>query len=250
MTKKPLLEIKKLCACVGDKEILKDFSLTINAGEIHAIMGPNGSGKSTLSNVVAGHPSYRVTGGSIVFKGKDVLQMTPDERANSGIFLAFQHPTELPGVGTALFLKTALNAKRHFAGEGDLDAVSFMRRLKPRAVALGISDEMLKRPLNVGFSGGEKKRMEMFQMAFLEPDFCILDEMDSGLDVDALRTVSDAVNVMRNDNRSFLLITHFQRLLEHVTPDYVHIMVNGRIVKSGDKMLALQVEEKGYEDYQ
>lgn len=244
-----LLEIKNLCASVGEKEILKNFSLTINAGEIHAIMGPNGSGKSTLSNVIAGHPAYTITGGSITFKGKDVLAMAPDERANSGIFLAFQYPTELPGVGTALFLKTALNAKRAYLGEKELDAVGFMKRLKSRATALGITDEMLKRPVNVGFSGGEKKKMETFQMAFLEPDLCILDEMDSGLDIDALRVVSGGVNVMREPHRSFLLITHYQRLLDYIIPDFIHIMVDGRIVKSGDKTLALKLEEKGYENY-
>ena len=244
-----LLEIKNLCAKVGEKEILKDFSLTINEGEVHAIMGPNGSGKSTLSNVIAGHPAYTVTGGSIIFKGKEVLAMTPDERANSGMFLAFQYPTELPGVGTALFLKTALNAKMKYLGKPELDAVQFMRRLKPRAQALGVTDEMLKRPVNVGFSGGEKKKMETFQMAFLEPDFCILDEMDSGLDIDALKTVSEAVNVMREPHRSFLLITHYQRLLDYIVPDIIHIMVDGHIVKTGDKSLALELEESGYESY-
>lgn len=244
-----LLEIKNLCARVGEKEILKNFSLTINEGEIHAIMGPNGSGKSTLSNVIAGHPAYEVTSGEIYFKGLNVLEMTPDERANSGIFLAFQYPTELPGVGTALFLKTAMNAKLKFLGKPELDAVTFMKKLKVRANALGITDEMLKRPVNVGFSGGEKKKMETFQMAFLEPDFCILDEMDSGLDIDALRVVSTGVNVMREPNRSFLIITHYQRLLDYIEPDYVHIMVDGRIVESGDKNLALKLEEKGYESY-
>lgn len=244
-----LLEIKNLCARAGEKEILKNFSLTINEGEIHAIMGPNGSGKSTLSNVIAGHPAYEVTGGEIYFKGLNVLEMTPDERANSGIFLAFQYPTELPGVGGALFLKTAMNAKLKFLGKPELDAVTFMKKLKIRAGALGITDEMLKRPVNVGFSGGEKKKMETFQMAFLEPDFCILDEMDSGLDIDALRVVSTGVNVMREPKRSFLIITHYQRLLDYIEPDYVHIMVNGRIVESGDKNLALKLEEKGYESY-
>ena len=244
-----LLEIKNLCARAGEKEILKNFSLTINEGEIHAIMGPNGSGKSTLSNVIAGHPAYEVTGGEIYFKGLNVLEMTPYERANSGIFLAFQYPTELPGVGTALFLKTAMNAKLKFLGKPELDAVTFMKKLKIRAGALGITDEMLKRPVNVGFSGGEKKKMETFQMAFLEPDFCILDEMDSGLDIDALRVVSTGVNVMREPKRSFLIITHYQRLLDYIEPDYVHIMVNGRIVESGDKNLALKLEEKGYESY-
>lgn len=244
-----LLEIKNLCARVGEKEILKNFSLIINEGEIHAIMGPNGSGKSTLSNVIAGHPAYEVTSGEIYFKGLNVLEMTPDERANSGIFLAFQYPTELPGVGTALFLKTAMNAKLKFLGKPELDAVTFMKKLKVRANALGITDEMLKRPVNVGFSGGEKKKMETFQMAFLEPDFCILDEMDSGLDIDALRVVSTGVNVMREPKRSFLIITHYQRLLDYIEPDYVHIMVDGRIVESGDKNLALKLEEKGYESY-
>ena len=244
-----LLEIKNLCARVGEKEILKNFSLTINEGEIHAIMGPNGSGKSTLSNVIAGHPAYEVTSGEIYFKGLNVFEMTPDERANSGIFLAFQYPTELPGVGTALFLKTAMNAKLKFLGKPELDAVTFMKKLKVRANALGITDEMLKRPVNVGFSGGEKKKMETFQMAFLEPDFCILDEMDSGLDIDALRVVSTGVNVMREPKRSFLIITHYQRLLDYIEPDYVHIMVDGRIVESGDKNLGLKLEEKGYESY-
>lgn len=243
------LTIENLCVRVEEKEILKDFSLTINPGEIHVIMGPNGSGKSTLANVIAGHPTYEVTDGRIIFKDQDILKMTPDERANSGIFLAFQSPTELPGVGTALFLKTALNAKRHFNGEGDLDAVSFMRRLRPRAMAIGISDDMLKRSLNVGFSGGEKKRMEMLQMAFLEPDLCLLDEIDSGLDIDALRVVAQAVNVMHEPHRSFLLITHFQRLLNDITPDYIHIMIDGRIVKTGDKTLAVTLEEKGYDIY-
>ncbi len=243
------LTIDNLCVRVGEKEILKDFSLTIHPGEVHVIMGPNGSGKSTLANVIAGHPAYEVTAGRILFKDKDILKMTPDERANSGIFLAFQSPTELSGVGTALFLKTALNAKRHFNGEGDLDAVSFMRRLRPRATAIGISDDMLKRPLNVGFSGGEKKRMEMLQMAFLEPDLCLLDEIDSGLDIDALRVVAQAVNVMREPHRSFLLITHFQRLLNDIIPDYIHIMMDGRIVKTGDKSLAITLEEKGYDVY-
>ncbi len=243
------LEIKDLYVSVDDKEILKGVSLTINAGEIHAIMGPNGSGKSTLANVLAGHPSYTVTKGSILFKGQDLLSMTPDERANTGVFLAFQHPIEIPGISTALFLKTALNAKRKFLNQDPLDAVQYMKRLKTRSQALNISDEMLKRPVNVGFSGGEKKKMETFQMAFLEPDFCILDEMDSGLDVDAIKVVSDGVNVLKEPHRSFLLITHFQRLLNHIVPDYIHIMVDGRIVDSGDKTLALQVEEQGYEKY-
>lgn len=245
----PLLEIKNLCARAGDKEILRDFSLTINDGEVHAIMGPNGSGKSTLSNVIAGHPAYTVTGGSILFKGENVLTMTPDERANRGIFLSFQYPTEIQGVSTAVFLKTALNAKRRFLNLPPLDAVGFMKRIKTRAKALDVSDDMLKRPVNVGFSGGEKKKMEIMQMAFLEPDFCILDEMDSGLDIDALKVLSAGVNVLREPHRSFLLITHYQRLLDYIVPDFIHIMVNGRIVESGDKTLALKLEEKGYEQY-
>ncbi len=243
------LEIKNLHAGIGEKEIIKGLNLTIEKGEVHAIMGPNGSGKSTLSNIIAGHPAYTVYEGSILFKGKDLLSLSPDERANSGVFLAFQYPTELPGVGTALFLKTALNTKRKFLGEKELDAVQFMKRLKTRATALGITDEMLKRSVNVGFSGGEKKKIETFQMAFLEPDFCILDEMDSGLDIDALKVVSDGINVMREPHRSFLMITHYQRLLNYIRPDVVHIMVDGRIVRSGDMSLALYLEEKGYEDY-
>lgn len=243
------LDIQDLHAGIGEKEILKGFSLTINAGEVHAIMGPNGSGKSTLSNVIAGNPVYRVTKGQMTFKNQNLLNMRPDERANAGIFLAFQHPTELPGVSTALFLKTALNAKRKYEGEKELDAVQYMKRLKIRAQALAVTDEMLKRPVNMGFSGGEKKKMETFQMAFLEPDFCILDEMDSGLDVDSLKVVSDGINVLRNEKRSFLLITHHHLLLDYIKPDYVHVMINGRIVKSGDKSLALRVEEKGYEEY-
>ena len=244
-----LLEIRNLHASIGDKEILKGVNLTLPAGEVHAVMGPNGSGKSTLSNVIAGHPSYTVTKGSVLFKGQDLLSMTPDERANAGVFLAFQYPVELPGVGTAQFLKTALNAKRITNGQNELDAVSFIKRLKTRAQALGFSDEMLKRAVNVGFSGGEKKKAEIFQMAFLEPDFCILDEMDSGLDIDALKTLSDAVNVMREKHRSFLMITHYQRLLNHIEPDRIHIMLDGKIIESGDKTLALKLEETGYDTY-
>ncbi len=243
------LDIRNLYAGIGEKEILKGLSLKINAGEVHAVMGPNGAGKSTLSNVIAGNPAYRVSQGDITFKDKNLLAMTPDMRANEGVFLAFQHPTELPGVSTALFLKTALNAKRKYLGEKELDAVQYMKRLKLRSLALKVTDEMLKRPVNVGFSGGEKKKMETFQMAFLEPDFCILDEMDSGLDVDSLKVVADGINVLRSNTRSFLLITHHHLLLDYIQPDFVHILVNGRIVKSGDRSLALQVEEKGYEEY-
>ena len=203
-----LLEIKNLSARVGEKEILKGLNLKIESGEVHAIMGPNGCGKSTLSSVIAGHPAYTVTDGEVLFKGQNLLKMTPDERANSGVFLAFQHPVELPGVGLAQFLKTALNSKRKFLGQEPMDAVQFMKYMNLRATALGIKNDMLKRSVNVGFSGGEKKRLETFQMAMLEPDFCILDEMDSGLDVDALKVVGQAVSVMREKSRSFMIITH------------------------------------------
>lgn len=244
-----LLEIKNLHARVGEKEILKGLSLTIEPGTVHAIMGPNGSGKSTLSNVIAGHPAYEVTEGEICFKGKDLLSLRTDERANEGVFLGFQYPVEIPGVSYASFLKQALISKMKYWGEKPLDAVQFIKRLKVRAQALGITDEMLKRPVNVGFSGGEKKRLETLQMGFLEPDFCILDEMDSGLDIDALRVVGQGVCIMREPHRSFLLITHYQRLLDYIVPDVIHIMVDGRIVETGDKSLALTLEEKGYADY-
>lgn len=244
-----LLEIKNLCAGVADKQILKDFSFEIEAGKVYAIMGPNGSGKSTLSNVIAGNPAYQVLSGQMLFKGKDLTQMTPDERANEGVFLGFQYPVEIDGVSYAQFLKQALTSKQKYLGQPPLDAVAYIKRLKVRAQALGVSDEMLKRPVNVGFSGGEKKRMETLQMAFLEPDFCILDEMDSGLDVDALKTVADGVNLMRSENRSFMLITHYERLLELIEPDVIYIMVDGHIVDKGDKTLARKLEENGYADY-
>lgn len=243
------LEIKDLHVVVAGKEILKGCSLSIEKGEVHAIMGPNGSGKSTLANVIAGNPVYQVTNGEILFCGKNMLEMSPDERAREGVFMAFQSPVELPGVGIAQFLKTALNEKLKSQNKPELDAVQFIKRLKTRAKALNISDEMLKRSVNEGFSGGEKKKMETFQMAFLEPDFCILDEMDAGLDIDALKTVSDGINVMREDKRAFLMITHFQRMLEYITPDYIHIMIDGKIVYSGDKSLAKILEEKGYDEY-
>ena len=243
------LEIKDLHAKVGDKEILKGVNLTIDSGEVVAIMGPNGCGKSTLSAVITGNPTYQVTGGSILFKGQDLLKMTPDERANSGVFLAFQRPTELPGVSMAQLLKAALNAKRKFLKEKPLDAVQFMKHLKVRATALGITDEMLKRSVNVGFSGGEKKRLETFQMAVLEPDFCILDEMDSGLDVDALKVVGGAISVMRDEKRSFMIITHHDDLLRYVAPDKVAIMRDGKILQVGGKELVAEVEEKGYDNF-
>ena len=247
MTK--LLEIEDLHAKVGDKEILKGVNLSVEEGQVVAIMGPNGCGKSTLSAVITGNPIYAVTKGQILFKGKDLLKMTADERANFGVFLAFQRPTELPGVSMAQLLKAALNAKRKYLKQPVLDAVQFMKHIKVRATALGITDEMLKRPVNVGFSGGEKKRLETFQMAVLEPDFCILDEMDSGLDVDALKVVGKAVSVMRDEKRSFLIITHHDDLLRYVTPDKVAIMQEGKILKVGGSDLVSFVEEKGYEAF-
>lgn len=244
-----MLEIKNLHAFVGDKEILKGLNLKIESGEVHAIMGPNGCGKSTLSSVIAGHPAYTVTDGEILFKGQDLLKMTPDERANSGVFLAFQHPVELPGVGLAQFLKTALNAKRKFLGQDPMDAVQFMKYMNLRATALGIKNDMLKRSVNVGFSGGEKKRLETFQMAMLEPDFCILDEMDSGLDVDALKVVGQAVSVMREKSRSFMIITHHDDLLQYVQPDKVSVMRDGQVITTGGADLVHEIEEKGYDKF-
>lgn len=243
------LEIKNLSVSIKDKPILKDFSLTVGEGEVHALMGVNGSGKSTLSNVLCGHKAYTVTGGSVTFKGRDLFAMEPEERAREGMFLVFQYPVEIPGLSIATFLKHSLNAKRKHLGLPELDAVGFLKTVKLRSKALGVTDEMLKRPVNVGFSGGEKKRIEMLQMAVLEPSFAILDELDSGLDVDAMRTVSDAVNILREPKRSFLVITHYNRLLEYIVPDAVHIMVDGRIVKSGDKSLALRLDEEGYRSF-
>ena len=245
-----MLEIKDLHAKVGDKEILKGVNLVVDEGEVMAIMGPNGCGKSTLSAVITGNSTYTVTKGSISFKGKDLLKMSPDERANFGVFLAFQRPIELPGVSMVQLLKAALNSKRKFLKESVLDAVQFMKHLKLRANALGITDEMLKRSVNVGFSGGEKKRLETLQMAVLEPDFCILDEMDSGLDVDALKIVGQAISmVMRDEKRSFLIITHHDDLLRHVAPDKVAIMQDGKILKVGSADLVSVVEENGYEAF-
>ena len=244
-----MIEIKNLHVKVGDKEILKGLNLRIQKGEVHAIMGRNGCGKSTLSAVIAGHPKYVITEGEILFKGKDLLKMSPDERANAGVFLAFQHPVELPGVGLAQLLKTALNAKQKYLDEKPLDAVQFMKRMNVRAQALNIPNEMLKRSVNVGFSGGEKKRLETFQMAMLEPDFCILDEMDSGLDVDALKVVGQGISVMREPHRSFMIITHHDDLLQYVKPDRVSIMREGQIIKTGGAELIQEVEEKGYEQF-
>ena len=243
-----MLEIKDLHVEVGGKEILKGINLVIQPGEVHAVMGPNGSGKSTLSYVLAGRPGYEVTGGSILYKGKDLTELEPNERTAAGVFLAFQYPTEVPGVTTMTFLKTALNAVRVARGEDELDAVRFLKLVRGKAKALNITDDMLKRPLNVGFSGGEKKRAETLQMALLEPSLAVLDETDSGLDVDAMRVVAEGVNALRSPERSMLVITHYQRLLDHIVPDHVHILAGGRIVKSGPKELAREVEETGYAD--
>ncbi|NIJ42637.1 Fe-S cluster assembly ATP-binding protein [Parvibaculum indicum] len=244
-----MLEIKNLHVEVGGNEILKGIDLEVGAGEVHAIMGPNGSGKSTLSYVLSGREGYEVTQGSIAYKGQDVLEMSVDERAAAGIFLAFQYPIEIPGVTTMTFLKTALNAQRKARGEEELDAVKFLKLVREKAKPLNVTDEMLKRPLNVGFSGGEKKRAEILQMAILEPWFAILDETDSGLDIDALKTVSEGVNALRSPERSMLVITHYQRLLDYIVPDKVHVLSKGRIVKTGGKELALELEKSGYAEY-
>lgn len=244
-----LIEIKNLHVSVQGKDILKGISLTINAGEVHAIMGPNGTGKSTLSNVIAGREGYEVTQGSVSFDGQDLLAMPPDARARAGVFLAFQYPVEIPGVSTSAFLKTAINAKRRTEGKPEIDAMEFLKLVKAKNKALGIPDDMIKRPLNVGFSGGEKKRAEVLQMTLLEPRFAVLDETDSGLDIDALKVVSDGVNALRGPTRAFLVITHYQRLLNYIVPDYVHVMAGGRIVKSGGKELAHELEAEGYAKY-
>ena len=244
-----LLEIRNLHATVDDKPILNGVDLVVDAGEVHAIMGPNGSGKSTLSYVLAGRDGYVVTAGEVIYDGQDLLAMNIDERAREGLFLAFQYPVEIPGVVGLTFLKTAANAVRRHRGEGELDAMDFLKFVRDKAEALDISDDMLKRAINEGFSGGEKKRMEILQMAVLEPRFAILDETDSGLDIDALKVVSDGVNALRGPERGMLLITHYQRLLDYVVPDRVHVMAQGRIVKSGDKSLALELEARGYGEF-
>ncbi|WP_341861483.1 Fe-S cluster assembly ATPase SufC [Gymnodinialimonas sp. 57CJ19] len=231
-----------------DKQILKGVDLEVGAGEVHAIMGPNGSGKSTLSYVLSGKGGYEVTGGSATLDGEDLLDMDPEERAAAGLFLAFQYPVEIPGVGNMTFLRTAVNAQRKQRGEEEMSAGEFLKVIRAKAKDLKIDAEMLKRPVNVGFSGGEKKRNEILQMAMLEPKMCILDETDSGLDVDAMKLVSDGVNALRSEGRGFLVITHYQRLLDHIKPDVVHIMADGRIVKSGGPELALEVEQNGYAD--
>lgn len=244
-----LIEIKDLHAEVGGTEILKGIDLTINPGEVHAIMGPNGSGKSTLSYVLAGRDGYEATKGEVLFQGKNLLEMEADERANEGVFLAFQYPVELPGVSGMNFLRSAINAKRKHAGEDEIDAMQFLKYVRAKAKELNMSDEMLKRPVNVGFSGGEKKRNDILQMSVLEPLFCVLDETDSGLDIDALKVVSDGVNSLRGGDRGMLLITHYQRLLNYVEPDFVHVLAHGKIQQSGGKELALELEEKGYASF-
>jgi Fe-S cluster assembly ATP-binding protein len=241
-----MLEIKNLHARVEDKEILKGIDLTINKGEVHAIMGPNGSGKSTLASVIAGKDGYEVTQGSITFDGHDLLDLDPEERAAEGLFLAFQYPVEIPGVSNTYFLRAAVNAIRKHRGEKELDAMSFLSHIKGKLKLLDLDQSLLNRGVNEGFSGGEKKRNEIFQMAVLEPTMAVLDETDSGLDIDALRIVSDGVNTLRGPDRGFLVITHYQRLLNYIVPDFVHVLVDGRIVKSGGKELALELEEKGY----
>ena len=242
----PLLEIKNLKAKIGDTQILHGIDLTIDRGEVHAIMGPNGSGKSTLSYVLSGRDGYDVTDGEILLDGESVLEMEADERARAGMFLAFQYPVELSGVGGMSFLRAAVNARLREQGEDEVDQLAFVKMVRAKAKELGVNDDMLKRAVNVGFSGGEKKRYEILQMALLEPSLAVLDETDSGLDVDALRIVSEGVNALRGQERGMLVITHYQRLLSHIVPDHVHILANGRIVKSGDKSLALEVENNGY----
>ena len=241
-----MLEIKNLSASIGDKEILKGVDLTVPDGEIHAIMGPNGAGKSTLSYVLSGREGYTVTGGSAIYNGQDILALTPEARAAAGIFLAFQYPVELPGVGNANFIRTALNAVRRARGEPELDAVAFLKLARAEIKKLSMPDDMLKRNVNVGFSGGEKKRNEVLQMAILQPGLAILDETDSGLDIDALKIVADGVNALRSARFSALVITHYQRLLDHIVPDRVHVLSGGRIVRSGGPELALELEAHGY----
>jgi len=242
-----MLSIKNLHASVEGKEILKGINLEVNAGEVHAIMGPNGSGKSTLASVLAGREEYEVTDGSVEFLGKDILELSPEDRAREGLFLAFQYPVEIPGVSTVNFIKTAVNEKRKYHGEEPLDAVSFMKLMKEKMNLVEINKSLLTRSINEGFSGGEKKKNEIFQMAMLEPKLTILDETDSGLDIDALRIVASGVNKLRDENRAIVVITHYQRLLDYLQPDFVHVLLNGKIVKNGTKELALELEEKGYD---
>jgi len=241
-----MLEIKNLRARVQHKDILKGVSLTVNTGEVHAIMGPNGSGKSTLARVLAGHPEYEVTGGQVLFEGKDLLELDPEERAREGVFMAFQYPVEIPGVNNAYFLKAAVNAVRKHRGEQELDAIEFMQLVNERLKLMHMDQDLLKRPVNEGFSGGEKKRNEIFQMLVLQPKLALLDETDSGLDIDALKTVAEGVNAMRAPDRAIVVVTHYQRLLNYIVPDFVHVLSDGRIARSGGKELALELEDKGY----
>ena len=242
-----MLKIENLQARIEEKEILKGINLEIKPGEIHAIMGPNGSGKSTLASVLAGREDYEVTGGSVDFLGKDLLDMSPEDRAKEGLFLAFQYPVEIPGVSTTNFIKTAVNEKRKYLGQEPLDAAQFLKTMKEKMKLVEIDQSLLSRSLNEGFSGGEKKRNEIFQMAMLEPKLAILDETDSGLDIDALRIVANGVNQLRSKDNAFLVVTHYQRLLDYIVPDFVHVLYKGRIVRSGTKELALELEEKGYD---
>jgi Fe-S cluster assembly ATP-binding protein len=241
-----MLEIRNLHAKAGDKDILRGLDLEVRAGEVHAIMGPNGSGKSTLAHVLAGRPGYTVTQGSVLYRGRDLLAMAPEERAREGVFLAFQYPVEIPGVSNVYFLKAATNAIRKHRGLPELDAMDFLNLVKEKARAVEIDEALVKRPVNEGFSGGEKKRNEIFQMAVLEPALAILDETDSGLDIDALRIVAAGVNRLRGPERAMVVVTHYQRLLNHIVPDFVHVLVEGRIVRSGGKEMALELEDKGY----
>ena len=242
-----MLKIENLHVSIGGNQILKGIDLEVKAGETHAIMGPNGSGKSTLAQVLAGHEEYKITDGKVEYLGKDLLEMEIEERACEGIFLAFQYPVELPGVNNTYFLKSALNAQRKYRGEKEIDAMEFIDLIGDKIKLLNLKDSLLKRPVNEGFSGGEKKRNEIFQMAVLEPKLALLDETDSGLDIDALRVVANGVNSMRNEERATILVTHYQRLLNYIVPDFVHVLVDGKIINSGDKNLALELEEKGYD---
>ncbi len=242
-----MLEISNLHCIIGDSEILRGLSLSVNAGEVHAIMGPNGSGKSTLAQVVAGHEDYVVSQGSVTYEGQDLLELEPEERAREGIFLGFQYPVEIPGVNNAYLLKAAVNAKRKHQGLGEVDAFEFLKLAREKMAALGMDPKFLNRGVNEGFSGGEKKRNEILQMAMLEPKLAILDETDSGLDIDALKAVAEGVNSLRSPERAIVLVTHYQRLLDYVQPDFVHVLSQGKIVRSGDKSLALELEDKGYD---